>query len=58
MCPNTSIYKNIKIFKIKKNSFIKSKDANLQSLENSIADKIGLNVSIKNKKNKFFKNAK
>jgi ParB family transcriptional regulator, chromosome partitioning protein len=43
--------KFVKIFKIKKNSFIKSKDANLQSLENSIADKIGLNVSIKNKKN-------
>ena len=41
----------VKIFKTKKQSFKKSRDANLQSLENSIADKIGLNVSIKNKKN-------
>ena len=41
----------VKIFKIKKQSFKKSKDANLQSLEASIIDKIGLNVSIQNKKN-------
>ena len=41
----------VKIFKIKKQSFKKSRDANLQSLEASIVDKIGLNVSIKNKKN-------
>ena len=41
----------VKIFKIKKQSFKKSKDINLQSLENSIQEKIGLNVLIKNKKN-------
>ena len=41
----------VKIFKIKKQSFKKLKDPNMQSLENSIADKIGLNVLIKNKKN-------
>ena len=41
----------VKIFKIKKSSFNKSKDANLASLESSIRDKIGLNVLIKNKKN-------
>ena len=35
----------------KKQSFKGSRDINLQSLENSIRDKIGLNVSIKNKKN-------
>jgi len=40
----------VKIFKIKKHS-LKSKDANLQLLENSIREKIGLNVLIKNKKN-------
>ncbi|MDA7552401.1 ParB/RepB/Spo0J family partition protein [Candidatus Pelagibacter sp.] len=40
----------VKIFK-KKKSPIFSKDANLQSLENSIKEKIGLNVLIKNKKN-------
>ena len=42
--------KFVKIFKIKKQSFIKSKDTNLLSLESSISEKIGLNVSIKNKK--------
>ena len=43
----------VKIFRRKKNSFIKSSDPNIQDLENSISDKIGLNVSIKNsKKNK------
>ena len=40
----------VKIFKIKKHS-LKSKDANLQLLENSIREKIGLNVLIKKKKN-------
>jgi ParB family chromosome partitioning protein len=42
--------KFVRIFKIKKQSFIKSKDTNLLSLESLIAEKIGLNVSIKNKK--------
>jgi len=41
----------VKIFKIKKQSFKTSKDANLQALESSIIEKIGLNVLIKNKKN-------
>jgi ParB family chromosome partitioning protein len=41
----------IKIFKIKKQSFKHSKDSNLQALENSITEKIGLNVLIKNKRN-------
>ena len=43
----------VKIFK-KKNSFLaKSSDPNIQNLERSLTDKIGLNVSIKNnKKNK------
>ena len=41
----------VKIFKIKKQSFKKTKDANLQSIESSITEKIGLNVLIKNKKN-------
>jgi len=40
----------VKIFKIKKQSFIKPKDSNLRNLEYSITDKIGLNVLIKNKK--------
>ena len=40
-----------KIFKIKKQSFKPSQDANLQLLESSIIEKIGLNVVIKNKKN-------
>ena len=43
----------VKIFRKKKTSFIKSSDPNIQDLENSISEKIGLNVSIKNtKKNK------
>ena len=43
----------VKIFKKKKSSFIRSLDPNIQNLEKSISDKIGLNVSIKNnKKNK------
>ena len=41
----------VKIFKTKKESLKKIKDTNLLSLENSIANKIGLNVFIKNKKN-------
>ena len=41
----------VKIFRKKKTSFIKSSDPNIQNLENSISDKIGLNVSIKNNKN-------
>ena len=43
----------VKIFKKKNRSFIKSKDANIISLEKDIIEKIGLNVSIKNnRKNK------
>ncbi len=43
----------VKIFKKKKGSFSKSIDPNIQNLERSISDKIGLAVSIKNnKKNK------
>ena len=38
----------VKIFRKKKSSFVKSLDPNIQSLEASISDKIGLNVSIKN----------
>ena len=41
----------VKIFRKKKSSFVKSLDPNIQSLEASISDKIGLNVSIKNSKN-------
>ena len=41
----------VKIFKIKKQSFKGPRDINLQSLENSVREKIGLNVLIKNKKN-------
>jgi ParB family transcriptional regulator, chromosome partitioning protein len=41
----------VKIFKTKKHSFKTSKDINLRALENSIREKIGLNVLIKNKKN-------
>ncbi len=40
----------VKIFKIKKHSLKKIKDVNLQTLESSITDKIGINVLIKNKK--------
>ena len=43
----------VKIFKKKKGSNVKFNDPNIQNLERSISDKIGLNVSIKNnKKNK------
>ncbi len=41
----------VKIFKIGKQSLKTQKDVNLQSLENSTREKIGLNVFIKNKKN-------
>ncbi|MDB9978715.1 ParB/RepB/Spo0J family partition protein [Candidatus Pelagibacter sp.] len=41
----------VKIFKTKKHSLKLSKDTNLQALEASIREKIGLNVLIKNKKN-------
>ena len=43
--------KFVKIFKINKQSFTRSKDPNLLSLESLITEKIGLNISIKNKKN-------
>ena len=43
----------VKIFKKKKNSYVKSTDPNIQNLEKLISEKIGLNVLIKNnKKNK------
>ena len=43
----------VKIFKRKKSLYIKRNDPNIQNLEKSLSDKIGLNVSIKNnKKNK------
>ena len=41
----------VKIFKVNKQSIRPSKDANLQALEDSITEKIGLNVLIKNRKN-------
>jgi ParB family chromosome partitioning protein len=41
----------VKIFKIKKQSLKATKDVNLQVLESSIIEKIGLNVLIKNRKN-------
>jgi len=41
----------VKIFKIKKQLTANFKDPNLQALEISITEKIGLNVFIKNKKN-------
>jgi ParB family chromosome partitioning protein len=40
----------VKIFKKKRGSFSKLFDPNIQNLEKSISDKIGLNVSIKNNK--------
>ena len=43
--------KFVNIFKIKKKSFRMLKDPNLRALESSIIEKIGLNISIKNKKN-------
>ena len=41
----------VKIFKVKKQSHKAPKDVNLQALEASIREKVGLNVLIKNKKN-------
>ena len=41
----------VKIFKVKKYTTRPSKDTNIQALEASITEKIGLSVSIKNKKN-------
>ena len=41
----------VKIFKIRKQSLKSSKDINLEALESSIVEKIGLNVLIRNKKN-------
>ena len=41
----------VKIFKLKKTSFAYKKDSNLSALEDSIPDKIGIKVIIKNKKN-------
>ena len=41
----------VKIFKVRRQSTKSFKDTNLKALENSIIDKVGLNVLIKNKKN-------
>jgi len=41
----------VRIFKVKRRPVTVSKDANLKALELSITEKLGLNVSIKNKKN-------
>ena len=41
----------VKIFKNKKQTPNKSKDANIKDLELSVSDKVGLNVVIQNKKN-------
>jgi ParB family chromosome partitioning protein len=41
----------VKIFKRNKHTIRRVKDINLEALENSIREKIGLNVLIKNKKN-------
>jgi ParB family chromosome partitioning protein len=41
----------VKLFKIKRQALKSPKDPNLQALESSIIEKIGLNVLIKNKKN-------
>ena len=41
----------VKIFKKNKYTIRRVKDINLEALENSIREKIGLNVLIKNKKN-------
>ena len=40
----------VKIFKTKKNRLKDHKDPNIKELENSLSEKIGLNVSIKNDK--------
>ncbi len=41
----------VKIFKVNKQSYKNKKDINLTALENLIMEKVGLNVSIKNKNN-------
>ena len=41
----------VKIFKIKKSLIKKEKDPNIKSLENSLIEKVGLNIIINNKKN-------
>ena len=41
----------VKIFKIKKQSHKTAKDINIEALESSIREKVGLNILIKNKKN-------
>ncbi len=41
----------VRVFKVKRYSYKNPKDINLVALENSVIEKIGLNVSIKNKKN-------
>jgi len=41
----------VRIFKVKRRPLTVAKDANLKALELSITEKLGLNVSIKNKKN-------
>ena len=41
----------VKIFKIKKQSHKTAKDINIEGLESSIREKVGLNILIKNKKN-------
>ena len=43
--------KFVKIFKIKRQSFKSLKDPNMRALESSVAEKIGLNILIKNMKN-------
>ena len=43
--------KFVNIFKKKKQSLKGLKDVNLQALESSVREKIGLNVLIKNRKN-------
>ena len=40
----------VKIFKIKKTKLKDQKDPNIREFENSLSEKIGLNVSIKNNK--------
>ena len=40
----------VKIFKIKKNQLKDKKDPNIKELENSLSEKIGINVAIKNNK--------
>ena len=40
-----------RIFRIKKQAYKSPKDANLRALESSIIEKIGLNISIRNRKN-------